>query len=91
MPRPAELTEREGRARTCKEVLAHHLDLRRSGDLERDPRDNYHPEVVILTARQVFRGHDGVRASAHRLWRAVGGGSYSYSYALADERMALVE
>jgi hypothetical protein len=32
-----------------------------------------------------------VHASAHRVWRAVGGGTYSYSYAPADDRMALLE
>jgi hypothetical protein len=40
----------------------------------------------------VFRGHDGLRASAHRLWKALGeGSSYRYTYALADDRMALLE
>jgi hypothetical protein len=72
-------------------VLAHHLDLRRGGDLERDLRDNWHLEVVILTARQVFRGHDGVRASVHWLWRAVGGGLVLLQLRPRDERMALVE
>jgi hypothetical protein len=80
------------RARSSEEVLADHLRLRRSGDLDGDLRRNYDPQVVILTARQVFRGHDGLRASAHRLWKALGdGSSYSYTYALSDDRMALLE
>jgi hypothetical protein len=80
------------RARPSEDVLADHLRLRRSGDLEADLRRNYHPQVVILTAREVFRGHDGLRASAHRLWKALGeGSSYRYTYALADDRMALLE
>ncbi|WP_206340250.1 nuclear transport factor 2 family protein [Blastococcus litoris] len=79
-------------ARTSEEVLADHLRLRRSGDLEADLRRNYDPQLVVLTAREVFRGHDGLRASAHRLWKALGdGSSYRYTYALADDRMALLE
>ncbi|MDT0276140.1 nuclear transport factor 2 family protein [Blastococcus goldschmidtiae] len=96
MAGPATQPGEDDRAALCprgsEEVLADHLRLRRSGDLEEDLRRNYDPQVVILTARQVFRGHDGVRGSAHRLWKALGdGGSYSYVYALADDRVALLE
>ena len=46
----------------------------------------------MLTARDVFRGHDGVRRSAHRLSAAIGtGGSYTYSQVLAEDRMCLLE
>ena len=80
------------RHRSSRDVLASHLRLRKAGDLERDLRENYSPHVVVLTARAVFRGHDGVRRSAHRLWGPVGGsGSYTYSHVLADDRMALLE
>lgn len=79
------------RTRTSREVMASHLRHRQSGDLEADLTENYHPEVVVLSARQVFRGHDGVRASAHRLWKAAAEGTYSYGFVLADERMALLE
>lgn len=80
------------RHRSSRDVLDSHLRLRRAGDLERDLRENYSPHVVVLTARAVFRGHDGVRHSAHRLWRAVGeSGSYTYSHVLADDRTALLE
>ncbi|TYP88583.1 nuclear transport factor 2 family protein [Blastococcus xanthinilyticus] len=85
-------TTEDLRARSCREVLADRLRLRRAGELEEDLRRNYHPDLVVLTAREVFRGHDGLRASAHRLWKAIGGGgSYRYSFALADERTALLE
>ncbi|WP_164704595.1 nuclear transport factor 2 family protein [Blastococcus litoris] len=80
------------RSRGSRDVLAAHLRARKAGDLERDLRENYSPEVVVLTAREVFRGHDGVRRSAHRLWAAIGsGGSYTYSHVLADDRMGLLE
>ncbi|MGY1608449.1 MULTISPECIES: nuclear transport factor 2 family protein [unclassified Geodermatophilus] len=80
------------RGRSSRDVLTAHLDLRKAGDLERDLRENYSPRVVVLTARQVFRGHEGVRRSAHRLWAAIGhGGAYAYSQVLADDRMCLLE
>jgi hypothetical protein len=80
------------RHRTSGNVLAAHLYLRKAGDLERDLHENYSPDVVVLTARAVFRGHEGVRRSAHRLWAAMGPeGSYTYSQVLADDRMALLE
>ncbi len=89
---PGDDDEAALRSRSSEDVLADHLRLRRSGDLEADLRRNYDPEVVILTARQVFRRHDGLRASAHRLWKALGdGSSYSYRYALSDDRVALLE
>ncbi|MGY1683221.1 nuclear transport factor 2 family protein [Geodermatophilus sp. SYSU D01176] len=80
------------RHRSSRDVLAAHLRLRRAGELEQDLRENYSPHVVVLTARAVFRGHDGVRRSAHRLWAAIGGqGGYTYSQVLADDRVCLLE
>jgi hypothetical protein len=78
--------------RTAHEVLEDHLRRRSEGDLEGDLRENYHPDVVVLTAKHVKRGHDGVRESAHLLWQAVAdGGDYRYDSVLADDRMALLE
>ncbi len=69
-----------------------HLQRRREGDLEGDLRANYHPDVVVLSARELFRGHDGVRASAGRLEDAIGDdGNYTYDYVLADDRMGMLE
>jgi hypothetical protein len=80
------------RHRSSRDVLAAHLRLRKAGELEQDLRENYSPCVVVLTARAVFRGHDGVRRSAHRLWAAIGAqGAYTYSQVFADDRMCLLE
>jgi hypothetical protein len=79
-------------SRTAEEVLEDHLRRRREGDLEGDLRANYHPDVVLLTAKHVRRGHDGVRDSAHLLWQAVAdGGDFRYDSVLADDRMAFLE
>jgi hypothetical protein len=80
------------RHRSSRDVLAAHLRLRQAGELEQDLSENYSPYVVVLTARAVFRGHDGVRRSAHRLWSSIGTeGDFTYSQVLADDRMALLE
>jgi hypothetical protein len=72
--------------------MERHLRLRAEGELEEDLRVNYHPEVIVLTARKVFRGHDGIRESAHHLWAALpNGGGYSYDSVLVDDRFALLE
>lgn len=79
-------------ARTAREVMEQHLQLRSDGDLDEDLRRNYHPDVVVLTAPRVFRGHDGVRESAHKLWKAVGDEhAYAYESVLVDDRFALLE
>ena len=79
-------------ARDSREVFRSHLELRAAGELDRDLEENYHPDVVVMTARQVLRGHDGVRESAHLLWRAVAeAGSYVYESVLCEDRMALLE
>jgi hypothetical protein len=78
--------------RTAKEVMESHLNLRQQGELERDLTENYHPDVIFLTASQVYRGHDGVRESAHKLWRVVGDAhEYSYESVLVEDRIALLE
>jgi hypothetical protein len=78
--------------RTAEQVMQEHLRLRSAGELDRDLELNYHPEVVVMSARDVFRGHDGVRESAHLLWSAVSdGGDYEYESVLVDDRFALLE
>jgi hypothetical protein len=78
--------------RDARQVMEDHLRMRRDGDLDGDLRENYHPDVIVLTARKVYRGHDGVRESAHTLWRAVGDEhAYVYDTVMVDDRFALLE
>jgi len=66
--------------------------MRRDGELDRDLEVNYHPDVIMLTARAVYRGHDGVRDSAHLLWQAVAEAhAYRYDSVLVEDRFALLE
>jgi hypothetical protein len=72
--------------------MENHLKLRAAGELDRDLEENYDPEVVVLTARKVYRGHDGVRESGHLLWKAVSDEhAYQYDSVLVEDRIALLE
>ncbi len=51
-------------ARSTREVLESHVRCRQAGDLERDLRENYAADVVLLSPAGVQRGHDGIRALA---------------------------
>jgi hypothetical protein len=80
------------KARSAREVLVDHLRLRRMGEFDRDLAENYHPDVVVMSARGVYHGYDGVRDSAHLLWRAVPDPTdYVYDSILVDDRMAILE
>lgn len=79
-------------SRSAEEVLEDHLRLRRDGDLDSDIERNYADDVVVLTARGVVRGHDGVREYADLLYRAVAESQqYDYDTVVADDRVALLE
>jgi hypothetical protein len=79
-------------SRDAKEVMDLHLRLRRGGEFDRDLEENYHPDVIVLTARAAYRGHDGVRRSAHLLWKAIEDpGAYTYDTVMVEDRFALLE
>ena len=80
------------RNRSSEEVLAAHLQRRKEGDVEVDLEENYWPDVVVLTARAVFLGHEGVRRSAHRLWTAIrADGWWHCSALMVRDRTGLLE
>jgi hypothetical protein len=65
-------------------VLDDHLRRRREGDLERDLRENYHPEIRLLSAEGVHHGHAGVRKLAGILRSYVKDGDFRYRQVLTD-------
>ncbi len=72
-------------ARSTREVLQSHLDLREQGDLEADLAANYAEDVVLLSwGEGVNHGHDGVRALATVLRAYVDAGSYRYHQLLTE-------
>lgn len=92
-------TRRDGRIvadagagpRPTEEVLSDHLDRRRIGDLEGDLAHNYDPDVVLLSAEGVHRGHDGVRRLAGILHSYVPAGTYDYGQVLCDGPVGMLQ
>jgi SnoaL-like domain len=85
-PFPAELA-----ARSTREVFADHLRLAALGDLEQDLARNAAEDVVMLTGRGVFRGHDGVRELARQLMEEIPSGRWTYVTELYEGPMAFLE
>jgi hypothetical protein len=77
--------------RSAADVVQDHLQLREAAELEEDLRRNYATDVVLLSARGVLRGHEGVRTSAAFLYKAAAGHEYCYHMTVADDRMAMLE
>jgi hypothetical protein len=83
---PAELA-----SRSTREVFADHLRLAAEGDLDQDLARNVAEDVVMLTGRGVFRGHDGVRELARQLMSEIPSGRWTYVTELYEGRMAFLE
>jgi glycine/D-amino acid oxidase-like deaminating enzyme len=77
--------------RSAADVLQDHLQLREAAELEEDLRRNYATDVVLLSARGVLRGHEGVRASAAFLYEAGAGHEFRYHLTVVEDRMAMLE
>jgi hypothetical protein len=77
--------------RSAADVLHDHLRLRAAAELEEDLRRNYAADVMVLTARGVLHGHEGVRESAGLLYEVGEGHEYQYHLSLAEDRMAMLE
>ncbi len=77
--------------RSTTEVFEDHLGKRLRRETEDDVTTNYAEDVVILCGKGVFRGHDGVRASAHDLHRRLGSSQYQYNHTLVEGEYAFLE
>ena len=86
--------------RSAQEVLNDHLNLAENwgfeGDIERiveeDLSCNVSEEIVILTNRGVFRGHDGVRELAQMLGEELPEHrSFEYTYRVVEGRIGFLE
>jgi hypothetical protein len=77
-------------SRSANAVFENHLQLRQRGDTEQDIKQNFSPDVVLLSAFGVFRGHDGVRQSAALLSQQLGPSQYTFVKKLVADRFAFL-
>ena len=91
--------EEELSSRSAEEVLDDHLNIAQrweGEDLQRivdeDLRRNVSEDIVILTNRGVFRGHDGVMELAEMLGEELPEhNAFQYTHTVVEGRMALLE
>ncbi|WP_034658572.1 nuclear transport factor 2 family protein [Chelativorans sp. J32] len=76
--------------RSTAEVLDDHLRLRAAGNVEDDIERNYAPDVVVMTARGMKKGHGAVRAFAEILKEHVPH-SYEFPIKLIEGPFAFIE
>ncbi len=77
--------------RSAREVFDDHLREGQHGSVEDDLPRNYAPDVVVLTGRGVYRGHDGIRQLAEILRRELPDATFEYRTTLVAGEMAFLE
>ena len=87
-----DISTRDLASRTPREVLEDHLRLALLPDgLERDLERNVAEDVLVLTGRGVFTGHDGVHELARQLMSEIPSGRWTYVTRRVAGRMAFLE
>jgi ketosteroid isomerase-like protein len=84
------VTEADQGDREPRAVIEDHLRLRLAGDLEGDLARNYAEDVVALSLAGGRRGHDGVRAMADDLERAMPDAAFSIDELKVEGEHALL-
>jgi SnoaL-like domain len=79
------------RERSTREVVSDHLARRKDGKLEEDLATNYAEDVVLLTDRGRFHGHEGVRESARILEKELPDAEFSITKHLTEDPIGFVE
>lgn len=77
--------------RSPREVLEDHLRESRTGSIDDDLPRNYAEDVVVLTGRGVYRGHDGMRYLNDLLRKDLPGGTFDYHTVLVDGEVGFLE
>jgi hypothetical protein len=78
-------------SRSTEEVLEDHLREAKEGSIEDDIRRNFAEDLVILTRRGVYRGHDGLRKLNRKLQHELPNASFRHRTKLVAGEMAFLE
>lgn len=81
----------ERNARPAQEVFEDHLRESQFGTVEADLARNYALDVVLLTERGVYRGHNGLRELARLLRGELPDARFEYRTRLVDGGLAFLE
>ncbi len=79
------------RTRTAKEVLQDHLRESREGSIDDDLSRNFAEELVVLTGRGVFRGHQGLRELNELLFRELPNATFEYRTQVVEGEVGFLE
>ncbi len=77
--------------RSAQDVLEDHLRQGRSASIEVDLARNYAEEVVVLSGRGVFRGHEDLRQLAKLLSEQAPGARFTYKTQLLEGEIGFLE
>lgn len=77
--------------RSTAEVLDDHLRESQVGSVEADLARNYAADLIVLTGRGVFRGHDGLRQLAQLLREELPNASFEYRTRLVEGELGFLE
>lgn len=77
--------------RSAEDVLDDHLRESQSGSVEDDLARNYAEDVVLLTGRGVYHGHDGLRELARMLREELPDATFDYRTRLVAGEIGFLE
>ncbi|MBA3640869.1 MAG: nuclear transport factor 2 family protein [Acidobacteria bacterium] len=77
--------------RTARVVFEDHLRITKEGSVEEDLARNYAANLVVLTGRGLFHGHDGLRQLADVLRRELPNCTFTYRTQLVEGDVAFLE
>lgn len=67
------------------------MTKRLNAQLEADIKNNFSPDVIVLSSFGTFRGHDGIRKSAAKLDRDLGSAKFVYNHTQIEGDYAFLE
>lgn len=79
------------RQRSAVEVLDDHLSESQTGSIEDDLARNDAQDLVVLTGRGVYRGHDGLKELAQLLEQELPHATFEYRTRLIEGEMGFLE
>lgn len=78
-------------SRSAAEVLDDHLRESQVGTVDEDLTRNYSEDLIVLTGRGVYHGHDGLRELARQLREELPDATFEYRTKLVEGELGFLE